>query len=82
MKPIKRLVYKPACESWNELLNFATNIRTSSRSSEYYCEKLSEIDCKTSLQNDKLQQPDFNRLVEIDEIDKFFATCWQVATSR
>ena len=47
MKPIKCLVYKPACEFWNELLNFATNSRTSQRSSEYYSEKLSEIDCKT-----------------------------------
>ena len=43
-KPIKYLVYKPACEFWNELLNFATNFRTSQRSSEYYSEKLSEID--------------------------------------
>ena len=46
MKPIKCLVYKPACEFWNELLNFATNFRTSQRSSEYYSEKLPEIDCK------------------------------------
>ena len=45
MKPIKCLVYKPACEFWNELLNFATNFRTSQRSSESYNEKLPEIDC-------------------------------------
>ena len=48
MKPIKCLVYKPACEFWNELLNFATNFRTSQRSSESYNEKLPEIDCKTT----------------------------------
>ena len=45
MKPIKCLVYKPTCEFWNELLNFATNFRTSQRSSESYNEKLPEIDC-------------------------------------
>ena len=45
MKPIKCLVYKPACEFWNELLNFATNFRTSQQSSESYNEKLPEIDC-------------------------------------
>ena len=39
-------LYKPACEFWNELLNFATNFRTSQRSLEYYVEKLAEIDCK------------------------------------
>ena len=44
MKPIKCLVYKPACEFWNELLNFGTNFQTSQRISEYYSEKLSEID--------------------------------------
>ena len=49
MKPIKCLVYKPACEFWNELLNFATNFRTSQRSSESYNEKLPEIDCKHNL---------------------------------
>ena len=48
MKPIKCLVYKPACEFRNELLNFGTNFRTSQRSSEYYSEKLSEIDCNGS----------------------------------
>ena len=46
MKPIKCLVYKPACEFYNELLNFATNSRTSQRSSESYSEMLPEIDCK------------------------------------
>ena len=49
MKPIKCLVYKPACEFCNELLNFAlfaTNFGTSQRTSEYFSEKLSENDCK------------------------------------
>ena len=37
---------------WNGLwiLNFGTTFRTSQRSSEYYSEKLPEIDCKASTQ--------------------------------
>ena len=58
MKPIKCLVYKPACEFWNELLNFATNFRTSQRSSESYNEKLPEIDCNciSKVQNQTLMR--------------------------
>ena len=44
MKPIKFLIHKPACEFRNELLNFATNLQTSQRTSECCSEKLAEID--------------------------------------
>ena len=40
------LSLQTGCEFWNELLNFATNFRTSQRSFEYYGKKLAEIDCK------------------------------------
>ena len=46
MKPIKFLIHNPVCEFRNELLNFATNLRTSQRTSECSCEKLAEIDNK------------------------------------
>jgi hypothetical protein len=44
-KPIKCVVYKLFCESHYELLNFATNLRTSQRSSEHLWPKFREIDC-------------------------------------
>ena len=47
--PIKCLVYKLACEFWNELLDFITNFQTSQRNSEYYIEKLAEIDDQSGL---------------------------------
>ena len=47
MKPIKFLIHKPACKFRNELLNFATNLRTSQRTSECCSEKLAEIDNKS-----------------------------------
>ena len=52
-KPIKCLIYKPACIFWNEQLNFATNFRTSQRSSKYCREKLSEIDCNVKWKEPK-----------------------------
>jgi hypothetical protein len=44
--PIRDFVYKLACEFQYELPNFATNLRTSQRSSEHLWSKLCEIDCK------------------------------------
>ena len=47
-----------ACEFRNELLNFATNVRTSQQTSECCSEKLAEID-NNILQNLKLIVTEF-----------------------
>ena len=41
----------PSKVKWSapKLLNFETNFRTSQRSSEYYSEKLAEIDCNMKI---------------------------------
>ena len=44
-QPIKCYLYKLVCEFHYELLNFATNFRSSEKSSEHFSEKLVEIDC-------------------------------------
>ena len=43
--PIRDFVYKLTCEFQYELPNFATNLRTSQRSSENLWQKFREIDC-------------------------------------
>jgi hypothetical protein len=48
-KPIKCVVYKLVCESHYELLNFATNLRTSQRSSEHLWPKFREINCNNDI---------------------------------
>ena len=47
-----------ACEFRNELLNFATNVRTSQQTSEWCGENLAEID-NNVLQNLKLRVTEF-----------------------